>query len=160
MVGANSPIFSVNEGTCSLLCPLLEHIIWAYIYSHLPATLQAYYPMLEDALDALFFLVMEAIKPIFIFSLLNHLKCLLCLFSFYFLLFYKRGSLSSRYTQLSRWWVEEPLQTFNSLRIQGILSFFFFGPTKISHHKLNCGAFLGSGMFDDNWREVVLGVRT
>jgi hypothetical protein len=33
-----------------------------------------------------------------------------------------------------------------------------FGPTKISHHKLNCGPFLGSGMFD-NWREVVLGVK-
>jgi hypothetical protein len=24
-----------------------------------------------------------------------------------------------------------------------------FGPTKISHHKRNCGPFLGSGMFDN-----------
>lgn len=62
------------------------------------------------------------------FSLLNHLKFYYV--NFPFIYYFIKESLSGRYTQWSRWWVEEPLQTFNSLfrRIQGILSFFFCFP--------------------------------
>jgi len=76
VVGRNSPFYSVNERTCSLLCPLLEHI-WLILLT-LPATLQGY-SMLDalDALDALFFLVMEAIKPN-LFFFVKSFKVLLC----------------------------------------------------------------------------------
>lgn len=79
-LGFRVHFFSVNESTCSLLCPLLEHIIWLLILLNIAGPP---YKGLFYALDALFFLGHGIHQTKFIFPLLNHLKFYYVNFPFY-----------------------------------------------------------------------------